>query len=287
MSDADRRFQRSACYLAIAMVLGSGTSAVAEGVGKAVLVRNDVKGALPGIEAKQMAVGQDVNLGLALKTGKSSALRMTFDPQGSLLLGASAQLTIDQPTVDKATGRSTSKLELGVGWLRVAVDKNFNHSVEISTPSAVVGIKGTVVDTIVDPSGKLTVICREHTSEVQSKADGASVSCLEGNYVGVPLGGSPSKPRPIDAEVESLFAQSVAATGGFDPASQQPDAGTANDAFGGPSGNLEIQTETPAGGGRVFSAPEVTTPPPPPPPPPSLPPPPSPPPPPPLPGPPP
>ena len=91
---------------------------------------------------------------------------------------------------------SDLQVEAPAGW-RETTDASGNSYVYVEAES---------------PSGKLTVICREHTSEVQSKADGASVSCLEGNYVGVPLGGSASKPKPIDAEVESLFAQAVAAT---------------------------------------------------------------------------
>src|SRR5688500_3795018 len=103
----------------LALCAISAVAATPVPVGEMVFVRNDVKGTSFDGGARQLNIGHPIDLGLSVATGQKSAARMSLAPQGALTLGASTQLTIDQPVVDRATGLSTSKLSLGVGWLRV------------------------------------------------------------------------------------------------------------------------------------------------------------------------
>src|SRR5688500_7756372 len=100
----------------IAQVLWLPCAPVKAGVGEAVMVRNEVSGSLVGSgQSRKMALGDDVGLGLQLVTRQASAFRMRFEPQGNLTPGASTGVTVDEPVVDRATGRSTSRFSVGLG----------------------------------------------------------------------------------------------------------------------------------------------------------------------------
>lgn len=182
-------------------------------VGKAVMVRNDVKDAPPSGEVRQLAVGDSVALGHSLAIGKSSAFRMSFDPKGDLVLGPNTKLTVDQPLVDKATGRTTSKFSIGVGWMRLEVGELHGSGLEINTPSAVIGIKGTLVHVFVDALGETTVIFEKGAGSVKSNTERSEVAVLAGFFVIVPPGKAPSRPLPINPSMQAKIDQAVADAG--------------------------------------------------------------------------
>ena len=187
--------------------------AIASEAGKTVMVRNEVKGTPAGGDSRQMTVGDPVALGLELATGKFSAFRMNFDPKGDLVLGADTKLTVEQSLVDKATGRTTSRFALGVGWMRLEVGKLFDNALEINTPSAVIGIKGTIVHIFVDAFGMTTVVFEEGSGSVQSLATGLLVLVPAGSFVTVPPGGSPSAPAPVTPSIQAMIDQAMADAG--------------------------------------------------------------------------
>lgn len=178
---------------------------LAADVGEAVMVRNEVKGTSPGGAAKAMTVGDGVMLGYQIATAVDSSMKMTFDPQGALTLGPETKLTVDQTVVDRATGRSTSTLSMGIGRLRVALGKLFGGEVDVQTPSAVVGIKGTDVLIIVDISGRTTVIVFEGTVTVKSRKGGAPSEAPEGTRAVAEVDGNVLTGLPFDHPAGELL----------------------------------------------------------------------------------
>ena len=251
--------------LIMSLIAYSGTPmAPAAGVGEAIMVRNDVKGTPPGGAGRAMATGDGIDLGLDIATGDASAIKMTFDPQGALSLGPSTKLKIDQPVVDRATGRSTSKLAMAVGQLRVAIGSLFGGQVEVTTPSAVVGIKGTVTIIKVTPSGETTVIQVQGSSAVKAAGGGDEVTLLEGTYLVVPPAGKPGPAGPIAPPILADVDDALTAYGNPPaPLPTKPDARLAGDAFGANNASgssksrFEVSTNSKAAGGSAFTDPRV------------------------------
>ncbi len=249
--------------------LAGGTlagSALAADAGEAVMVRHDVMGTRPGGAARQMAVGDGIATGLSLVTAEASAIKMTFDPHGALSLGPSTSLTVDQSVVDRATGRGTSKLSLLVGSLRVAIGSLFGGEVEVTTPSAVVGIKGTIVYILVDPSGRTTVIGIEGTATAHGKPSTGTMTITGNTFTVFDPSGSAQGPSPVDPAIQTLLDEMDKGFGNLPaPPGLRPDDQMARDSFGkgavagqGKGVGFNLATLSPAAGGLSFTDPQLT-----------------------------
>ncbi|HEX9668335.1 MAG TPA: FecR family protein [Thermoanaerobaculia bacterium] len=192
------------------LVLGGAAAAAAEPVGEVVLVRNEVRGQLAGGSARPLAAGDGLDLGLAITTGRSSGAKMTFDPRGALTLGSETRVVIDRTLVDRVSGRNESALSVLAGSVRLALSRLFQGEVEIATPTAVVGVKGTDVRIDVSgPDGLTIVSVLAGEVEVRGRA-GGEVRVPAGRRTVVAPGMAPSPPGPL-APVDELLS---AAAGG-------------------------------------------------------------------------
>jgi ferric-dicitrate binding protein FerR (iron transport regulator) len=167
------------------------------------LVRNDVRGTPPGGAAAAMAVGDAVVLDHLVETGRASAARMTLGSEGVLSLGQEARLQVDRMVVDRATGRTESTLELLLGKIELALGSLFRGEVTVETPTASLGVKGTVLRVLVTPSGRTLVAVLEGTVEVTAKA-GGTVTVEAGRFTIVAEGAAPLPPSPFDPSTGTL-----------------------------------------------------------------------------------
>ncbi|MGD2114622.1 MAG: FecR family protein [Acidobacteriota bacterium] len=173
-------------------------------VGRMALVRNDVTGTPPGeTAASALAVGDPVVLDHLIRTGRASAARMTLGSEGVLSLGQDVQLRVDRMVVDQATGRTESTLELLLGKIELALGSLFRGEVTVETPTASLGVKGTVLRVLVDAAGRTLVAVLEGTVEVTSKA-GGTVTVRAGELTIVEEGAAPLPPSPFDPSAGTL-----------------------------------------------------------------------------------
>ncbi|MEM7482977.1 MAG: FecR family protein [Acidobacteriota bacterium] len=171
---------------------------VGEAVGTMIEVIREVTGTPPGGSPAAIAVGDGVVLNTVLESGRAAGARMTLEPAGSLQLGPEARLVVDRNTVDAATGATESGLSLLLGKIRLALSSAFRGEVEIDTPTATIGIKGTVLTVDVAPSGDTVVWVTEGVVEVQSKAGGEAVTVSAGELSTVASGLPATGPTPFD-----------------------------------------------------------------------------------------
>ena len=240
------------------LALGLAGSTLAREVGEAVVVRNEVKGTPPGAAARQMEVGDGIVLGLTLTTGQASGIKMTFIPHGALTLGPSTQLSVEQAVVDRATGRSVSKLSLMFGRLRLAIGRLFGGEVEVETPTTVIGIKGTLAIVDVDLAGVTTVICIEGVVSVFPKGGGDTVSLAAGQQVSA---GPAGVIAPAGRLVEPLIPSASTGFEGLSvPPSWRPDDDDVTGALRPDApASFELATTSAAAGGAAFSDPRIGT----------------------------
>lgn len=180
----------------------------AQDVGTMVEVINQVTGTPAGGSPAALAIGDGVAIEMRIETGRASFAKMTFLEGGSLDVGAEAELVIDRATVDAATGASDSLLSVLVGKVRLALSSAFSGDVEIDTPTATIGVKGTILAVEPDRSGDTTVWVEEGVVEVTSKA-GGTVEVSAGYVTTVRRGAPPTDPAPFDPESGAAAARAL------------------------------------------------------------------------------
>jgi len=174
----------------------SSPVASAQDVGSVAVAVGEVTGIPPGASVRALAVGDGFGLGTQIATGTNSESLLTFDPRGSLRLYAETRITVDQALVDQA-GRSQSRLSVLLGRLRVAVGSLFSGELDIDTPTATVGIKGTELLVGVAEDGTTLVAVFEGAVSVTGKA-GGEVTVTAGYRTVVRPGAPPLVPTPLD-----------------------------------------------------------------------------------------
>ena len=141
-------------------------------------------------------------------TGKSSYLRVALKLNGqsverSLRAGQKFSFT----STALLSGRSEvqfgdrdepsgSKIHLLLGKLWLALVPG-EPPLDVETPDAVAGVKGTSLRILVDPAIGTFIAVDEGTVTVQAKAGGAPVAVTAGQSVLVPSGGLPQPPTAL------------------------------------------------------------------------------------------
>lgn len=156
---------------------------------------------LPDGPSRPMQTADPVRLASRIETGPGSEVRMTFGPSAVLELGPEDQIVIDRLTVDEVTGRTEGGLSLLVGRLRLFVSRLFGAGeveIGVDTPTAALGVKGTVLEVDVDRRGDTVVWVLEGQVEVRSKAGGPTVEVAAGEVTVVRRGEPATDPAPFD-----------------------------------------------------------------------------------------
>ena len=180
--------------------------AAQEEVGTVYHARGEVRGTPPGGSAADLSPGDRLVVEHEIETGDDSRTGMLFDPEGRLRIEENTRLTIDRATVDSVTGRGESALTLWIGKIELALGSLFRGEVTIETPSASLGIKGTVLRVLVDADGRTLVAVLEGVVEVSSKPPGPerTVVLPAGTFTIVEPGAAPSPPAPFDPGAGTL-----------------------------------------------------------------------------------
>jgi hypothetical protein len=110
------------------------------------------------------SIDQNVSVGDTIRTGPDSAVKILLADETILTLGEDTELKIDEYVIGDAATRDPSALELLRGKARVFVGEAFGGPtrVEMYTPTAVIGVKGTGFEAYIteDPrKGKWTLVC--------------------------------------------------------------------------------------------------------------------------------
>ncbi len=150
--------------LAIGMLASPGLAG-AEPVGFIAAFEGSVEvQAAGGMSWAAAALDRDLEIGDVVRTGPASAVKMLLADETILALGESTELTIDSYIVGSAATRDPSVLRLLKGKARVLVGEAFGGPtrVEMHTPTAVIGVKGTKFEAYVVEDrarGQWTLVC--------------------------------------------------------------------------------------------------------------------------------
>jgi len=159
-------------YAVVAVCVLPVTALAAE-VGRFAVVQNDVRSLKPGASAPVAAIpGSGIVVEERETTGVASGAKLTFGEGAVISLGEKTTFAVTRQAVDQATGASTSTLDLAIGRARVFVSRFWGGrpKVDVNTPTAVVGIKGSEVAIDVAEDGATTVTVISGEADVEAKA---------------------------------------------------------------------------------------------------------------------
>lgn len=151
-----------------AAVAAPDTAAEPE-VGTTVLTRKQVTGIL-GTQERQLQKGFRVHRNELVRTGPQSQVELRLDDNTRLALGADAELRLDEFAVSSDSDARSIAVRFLKGTLRFLTGRHTSETYKIETPSATIGVRGTVFDLYIGPNGDTFVLLHQGEVEICSRA---------------------------------------------------------------------------------------------------------------------
>lgn len=199
-------FARCLAALALLAVGAALPAAAQEPVGRAAVVEGPVFETPPAGSRDDLAVGEAILLDHLIESERAAFARLTLGSEGVIRIPDETRIRMDRHRVDAATGETESAFSLLLGKIELALSSLFRGEVAVETPSATLGVKGTVVRVLVDAAGRTLVSVLEGVVEVTSNATGVTVTLEAGEYTSVEPGEDPALPAPFDPSAGTLSA---------------------------------------------------------------------------------
>lgn len=171
--------------LALGLLLSSSPTALSVGsayaeaqIGTSAAVQGDVFVRGGGVETRA-TVNQSILLGDQVLTKQQSALQILLLDSSIFTVGENCSMVIDRFVYDPNTGAGNMAATVAKGAFRfmsgrIGADNPTN--VTLSTPSAVIGIRGTFVDSVVGPDA--VAIARKLCETVKPEARSQLPDCI-------------------------------------------------------------------------------------------------------------
>lgn len=174
--------------------LASNFAWAQQNIGNAQVVVNDVRGVIGKAEPETLRAGIDVLQNEIIRTGDKSASKVLFQDNTTLSVGPSSEVTLDRFVFDPDPQKSQVALSIAKGVVRFATGSLPKSAYKISTPTATIGVRGTILSVIVGDDGATTVSVEEGAALVS--AAGATVTVDTGLTTGATAGAPPATPAP-------------------------------------------------------------------------------------------
>lgn len=144
----------------VAIVAVAATNAVAEKIGVAAAVVNQVQG-VSGGNSRPLSVGSDVFVHEHIRTSDASTAQLLFLDKTSVSIGPRADLVLDSFVYNPNRGTGRVVLNAVQGAFRFITGSQNPRDYTIRTPVAAIGIRGTILDFLITGNAvtgyKLTV----------------------------------------------------------------------------------------------------------------------------------
>jgi hypothetical protein len=137
-------------------------------VGTTVLIKKRVTGTL-GSEERLLKTGLRVYRNELLQTGADAQAELKLDDNTKLALGPHAELRLDEFVVASSNDAKTVTLRFIKGTFRFITGSNASESYKLETPSATIGVRGTVFDLCIAPSGDTLLLLHQGEVEICSR----------------------------------------------------------------------------------------------------------------------
>ena len=206
MLGADRAAISRNSLAALSLVAGIFAAAPAAAqeaapeIGTAVAIKRIVTAKL-GDDKRKLSEGARVHRTEYLETGPESHAELRLDDQTKLALGPNAGLTLDDFVIGQSNGVTTIGVNMVKGTFRFLTGSQDSKSYRIETPSATIGVRGTVFDVYVDGKGDTLVLLHEGEVNVCSRKQNCQRHNAVGRIVHANVGGIVSAPLKFTSKL--------------------------------------------------------------------------------------
>lgn len=183
----------------VVLAAGSAIAVAAPEIGTTIAVRNRVMIESEDAERRRLRKGGKVHQEEVVETAKSAQAEIRFLDDTKLAVGPSARVVLDKFVFDPNAAPGAIAINLSKGAFRFISGSSPSTAYEIRTPTASMGVRGTVFDVYVAPNGETAVLLHEGAVEVCSATTaGCRRHDVIGRFVHVTLQGLISLPLPWD-----------------------------------------------------------------------------------------
>ena len=134
--------------LLVAIPLAAATSAMAEKIGVASAIVNQVQ-SVSGGNNRSLSVGSDVFAREHIRTSDASTAQLLFLDKTSVSIGPRADLVLDRFVYNPDRGAGQVVINAAQGAFRFITGSQNPSNYTIKTPVATIGIRGTILDILV------------------------------------------------------------------------------------------------------------------------------------------
>ncbi|MEW5723763.1 MAG: FecR domain-containing protein [Thermodesulfobacteriota bacterium] len=188
-------------------------SLAAAKVGTVTRVEGKVTVTRAGVKAQEVKVGAPVYLNDTFQTDAAGKARIVFIDQSIISVGPSSSLTITEYVFKPKQQERSSTLKLLFGKVKCFVNdytgykkKKFN----VTTNTAVIGVRGTVFVVVVNPDGSTSVYCFQNEVFAQTAGrPGDFVIVVENMSTLIESGQLPTEPIPLTPEGKQLLEEGL------------------------------------------------------------------------------
>ena len=188
-----------ACAVLLMLGAGGTQAASAPEIGTTIAVKNQVMVESEAAERRRLRKGGKVHQEEAVETAKAALAEIRLIDDTKLAVGPGARVVLDKFIYDPKAAPGSIAINLSRGAFRFISGSSPSTAYEIRTPTASMGVRGTVFDVYVAPSGETAVLLHEGAVDVCSAT---AAACRRhdviGRFVHVGLQGLVSLPLPWD-----------------------------------------------------------------------------------------
>ena len=159
------------------------TEAQAQQVGQATNLRVVALQTPPSRRPIELLRFAPIFRGALLSTSPRGALEVTFSDGSRVSMGGASNVIVDEYVYAGSGSAGQQSIRYAKGFFRFVSGTIPKDRVRLETPTVSVGIRGTVVRTVVDEDGTTTVGVDDGTVTVTSKQTGQSVTLNAGEKV--------------------------------------------------------------------------------------------------------
>jgi hypothetical protein len=183
-------------------VLALASQAASQSAGVVLLVSGTANAQVSGEASRALNRRADIFVGDRITTANESQLQLRMKDGAVIALGANAEFVVKAYS-DNAAGdpKDQAVLSLVKGGLRTISGQIDKSAYSMETPTATLGIRGTVFDVYVRADGTTIVILRDGEVVVKGEAGGQQVLNKPGQTSIIQPGSAPDQPETPPQDV--------------------------------------------------------------------------------------
>ncbi|HEX7776645.1 MAG TPA: FecR domain-containing protein [Parvibaculum sp.] len=192
------------CVAATLIVRLYAPAAMAAGVeiGVAAAVKSKAESVIGG-QTEPLLTGGKLVVDETVRTGPNDTAQLLFIDQTSLSVGPKSEVKLDKFVYDPSRAKGDVVIDASKGVFRFVSGSQDPHGYALKTPVATIGVRGTIVDFLVE-DGKLTIILVEGWCEI-TLSDGTVVKLTDpGKAIVIAADGSVDGPKTWDGTYHNI-----------------------------------------------------------------------------------